>query len=83
MASTKQEDEPMEVETVPPSTENQGETMETSEATKSVMAPSTVGSVTCSLHPLVIMNVSEHWTREKAQEGLVQQGKGTLGYVSM
>lgn len=42
--------------------------------TKNVMASGTVGSVTCSLHPLVIMNVSEHWTRERAQEGVVQQG---------
>lgn len=41
---------------------------------KSVMASGTTGSITCSLHPLVIMNVSEHWTREKAQEGSVQQG---------
>lgn len=46
-----------------------------SEDEKSVMASGAVGSVTCSLHPLVIMNVSEHWTREKAQEGSVQRGK--------
>lgn len=43
---------------------------------KNVMASSgTVGSVTVSLHPLVIMNVSEHWTRLRAQEGSAQQGK--------
>jgi COP9 signalosome complex subunit 6 len=36
----------------------------------SVLASSgTVGSVTVSLHPLVIMNISEHWTRTKAQSG--------------
>lgn len=57
----------MEVDTVPPT--------DTQNTEKSVMAPGTVGSVTCSLHPLVIMNVSEHWTREKAQEGSIQQGK--------
>lgn len=52
---------------------NQG--METSiTEEKNVMAQGTVSSVTCSLHPLVIMNVSEHWTRERAQEGSVQQG---------
>jgi COP9 signalosome complex subunit 6 len=45
---------------------------------KNVMAGGAVGSVTCSLHPLVIMNVSEHWTREKAQEGSVQQVIGAL-----
>lgn len=49
--------------------------MNVSEDEKSVMASGAVGSVTCSLHPLVIMNVSEHWTREKAQEGSVQRGK--------
>jgi hypothetical protein len=42
---------------------------------KSVMASSgTVGSVSISLHPLVIMNISEHWTRLRAQEGTAQQG---------
>ena len=42
----------------------------------SVMASSTtVPSVTVSLHPLVIMNISEHWTRIRAQEGCKQQGK--------
>lgn len=45
-----------------------------SDSDKSVMAGGAVGSVTCSLHPLVIMNVSEHWTREKAQEGSIQRG---------
>lgn len=41
-----------------------------------VMASSgTVGSVSISLHPLVIMNVSEHWTRLRAQEGTDQLGE--------
>lgn len=35
----------------------------------------TIPSVTVSLHPLVIMNMSEHWTRIRAQEGSKQQGK--------
>ncbi|XP_027232121.2 COP9 signalosome complex subunit 6 [Penaeus vannamei] len=35
----------------------------------SVMASAgTVGSVSVSLHPLVILNISEHWTRQRAQE---------------
>lgn len=52
-----------------------GEMDVTSAESKSVMASSgTVGSVTVSLHPLVIMNVSEHWTRVRAQEGCAQQG---------
>ncbi|RVE49422.1 hypothetical protein evm_005934 [Chilo suppressalis] len=42
-------------------------------ATKSVVVTTaTSGSVTVSLHPLVIMNVSEHWTRLRAQEGSPQ-----------
>lgn len=37
---------------------------------KNVMAStSTVPSVSVSLHPLVLMNISEHWTRIRAQEG--------------
>ena len=32
------------------------------------------GSVVVALHPLVIMNISEHWTRIRAQ-GKVVQGK--------
>lgn len=42
---------------------------------KNVMASSgTVGSVSVSLHPLVIMNISEHWTRRRAQNGAAEQG---------
>ena len=38
----------------------------------------TAGSVTVSLHPLVIMNISEHWTRTKAQAGAPQKVYGAL-----
>ncbi|KAG1678117.1 COP9 signalosome complex subunit 6 [Nymphon striatum] len=49
--------------------------MEVDENVKSVMAScGTTGSVTVSLHPLVIMNISEHWTRIRAQEGQPKQG---------
>lgn len=43
-----------------------------------VVTTATAGSVTVSLHPLVIMNVSEHWTRLRAQEGSPQTGTWTL-----
>ncbi|XP_062521830.1 COP9 signalosome complex subunit 6-like [Corticium candelabrum] len=34
-----------------------------------VMAPSSAaGSVTVAIHPLVIMNISEHWTRVRSQD---------------
>lgn len=50
--------------------------MDASVSGNSVMAsPATVPSVTVSLHPLVIMNISEHWTRIRAQNGSPQQGK--------
>lgn len=46
---------------------------------QSVMASSgTVPSVTVSLHPLVIMNISEHWTRIRAQAGEPKQVFGAL-----
>jgi len=38
----------------------------------------TTGSVSVSLHPLVIMNVSEHWTRVRAQGGKPSQVLGAL-----
>lgn len=38
----------------------------------------TVGSVSVSLHPLVILNISEHWTRQRAQEGKPVQVLGAL-----
>lgn len=44
-----------------------------------VLAPNTiVPSVTVSLHPLVILHLSEHWTRIRAQEGQKQQVIGAL-----
>lgn len=38
----------------------------------------TAGSVSVSVHPLVIMNISEHWTRVRAQEGKPLQVIGAL-----
>lgn len=73
MSLPKEETE-MEVESAATETVRSAN-MEVSESEKNVMASGTTGSVTCSLHPLVIMNISEHWTRERAQEGAVQQGE--------
>ncbi|KAH8264073.1 hypothetical protein KR038_002217 [Drosophila bunnanda] len=41
-------------------------------------APGVSGSVTISLHPLVIMNISEHWTRFRAQHGEPRQVYGAI-----
>jgi len=45
---------------------------------KVVASPGTAGSVSVKLHPLVIMNISEHWTRTKVQEGTPQKVYGAI-----
>lgn len=39
-----------------------------------LVASGVPASVAVSLHPLVIMNISDHFTRIKAQEGVVPKG---------
>ncbi|XP_030369513.1 COP9 signalosome complex subunit 6 [Scaptodrosophila lebanonensis] len=46
--------------------------------TNIMAAAGTVASITISLHPLVIMNISEHWTRFRAQHGEPRQVYGAL-----
>ena len=49
--------------------------MEVDESSANVMASSgATGSVSVLLHPLVVMNISEHWTRVRSQAGVAQQG---------
>jgi len=46
---------------------------------KSVLAPpGTVPSVHVNAHPLVLLNISEHWTRTRAQNGRPQTGKSYI-----
>jgi len=45
---------------------------------KPVLAKSMQPSVVISIHPLVLMNISEHWTRIRAQEGSSQVVFGAL-----
>jgi COP9 signalosome complex subunit 6 len=45
---------------------------------KQILAKTIQPSVTISLHPLVLMNISEHWTRIRAQEGSAQPVYGAL-----
>lgn len=42
---------------------------ESEEKDKVVASSGAAGSVSVALHPLVIMNISEHYTRIRAQEG--------------
>lgn len=41
-----------------------------------VMAGGVTGSVSVALHPLVILNISDHWIRLRSQEGRNGQGEG-------
>jgi hypothetical protein len=43
-----------------------------------ILAKNAIPSVTISLHPLVLMNVAEHWTRFRAQEGAARPVYGAL-----
>ena len=54
------------------------EGLESSSSNGIMAALGTAGSVSVSLHPLVIMNISEHWTRTKAQMGNPQKIFGAL-----
>lgn len=38
------------------------------------MASGVTGSVSVALHPLVILNISDHWIRIRSQEGRPMQG---------
>lgn len=78
MSAPKESDSAMEVEVAAGSSSSVKVPVEINNSIstgKAVMATAgTIPSVTVSLHPLVIMNVSEHWTRRRAQEGSPQQG---------
>uniref|UniRef100_A0A669BYG2 COP9 signalosome complex subunit 6 n=1 Tax=Oreochromis niloticus TaxID=8128 RepID=A0A669BYG2_ORENI len=47
-------------------------------ASPSVMASGVTGSVSVALHPLVILNISDHWIRIRSQEGRPMQVIGAL-----
>jgi COP9 signalosome complex subunit 6 len=49
-----------------------------SSSRKQILAKTIQPSVVISLHPLVLMNISEHWTRYRAQEGSALQVYGAL-----
>jgi len=52
--------------------------MDVDEIQESVLATNVSGSVSVSLHPLVILNISEHWTRLTAQVGNAVPTLGAL-----
>ncbi|KAH8306468.1 hypothetical protein KR018_011954 [Drosophila ironensis] len=59
-------------------TPNPSANAEPSKSGNVMAAPGTSASVTISLHPLVIMNISEHWTRFRAQHSEPRQVYGAL-----
>lgn len=77
-------EKPMEQDEVVPSTskspaiQTNNNNSSAAGSTNVMASPSTVPSVSISLHPLVIMNISEHWTRIRAQSGAKQQVIGAL-----
>ena len=49
--------------------------MDSQPSWKQVMAPANFSpSVIVALHPLVVMNIAEHWTRVRAQTSKSSQG---------
>lgn len=63
--------EKMEVDEIDPSAS-------TSKRQDTILAKNAIPSVSISLHPLVLMNVAEHWTRIRAQEGAAKAVYGAL-----
>lgn len=64
--------EMMDVDDIDP-----GASSSSNNSRKQILAK-TQPSVVISLHPLVIMNISEHWTRIRAQEGKALSVYGAL-----
>lgn len=68
--------EKMEIDEIDPTASTSAST---SAATSTqIIAKNAIPSVTISLHPLVLMNISEHWTRFRAQEGAAKAVYGAL-----
>jgi COP9 signalosome complex subunit 6 len=66
--------EKMEIDEI----EQSASTSTAAASSKQVLAKNAIPSVTISLHPLVLMNVAEHWTRFRAQEGAARAVYGAL-----
>lgn len=60
--------EKMEIDDIDPVASTSG-TLRKQQQQQQVLAKNAIPSVTISLHPLVLMNIAEHWTRIRAQEG--------------
>jgi COP9 signalosome complex subunit 6 len=66
--------EKMEIDEIDPA----ASTSDSVRKQQQILAKNAVPSVAISLHPLVLMNIAEHWTRIRAQEGSAQAVYGAL-----
>jgi COP9 signalosome complex subunit 6 len=71
---TEKATEKMEVDEIEPT----ASTSENTRKQQQILAKNAIPSVAISLHPLVLMNIAEHWTRIRAQEGSAQEVYGAL-----
>lgn len=69
--------EKMEVDDIDPAASTSGASG-TLRKQQQIIAKNAVPSVAISLHPLVLMNIAEHWTRFRAQEGAARAVYGAL-----
>lgn len=69
--------EKMEVDDIDPAASTSGASG-TLRKQQQILAKNAVPSVAISLHPLVLMNIAEHWTRFRAQEGAARAVYGAL-----
>lgn len=70
--------EKMEVDEIEPTASTSAASSSSAKKQQQVLAKNAIPSVTISLHPLVLMNIAEHWTRFRAQEGAAKAVYGAL-----
>lgn len=71
-------DKPMEKMEVDEIDQQGASTSEPVRKQQQILAKNAIPSVAISLHPLVLMNIAEHWTRIRAQEGAAIAVYGAL-----
>lgn len=69
--------EKMEVDEVEPTASTSGAVRKQLQQ-QQILAKNAVPSVTISLHPLVLMNIAEHWTRFRAQDNCAKPVYGAI-----
>lgn len=78
METDKQVEKPVEKMEVDENEAASTSASNTSKKQQQILAKNAIPSVAISLHPLVLMNVAEHWTRFRAQDGVARPVYGAL-----